>query len=420
MLKNLLLTFTCITATITPTVNAIAQSEDAMTNSTSKLHAIPLTDYLKRPVGAYFAPGNDKFMFIIEQFTGKIIVQNLQTKKQNKQPLITISGLSLENEQGLLGMAFHPNFKKNGYFYLNYTRQDRATVIERYTLEKNNNLQANPKSKKTIMIIPQPQWNHNGGWLDFGPDGYLYIAVGDGGAGFDGGRGHTPEIGNGQDITNNLLAKMLRIDINEDDFPDNKQKNYAIPESNPYAKNKKGSPEIWAYGLRNVWRASFDSKTGDLYMGDVGQGKYEEVNVQLADDKGGHNYGWKYREGFNKTEGRTGRSKTSEMTDPVYAYRSGFAKGQGKSVVGGYVYRGKKIPQLIGHYIFADYVSKGIWSFKYNRKNNTVSQIKDWTKNIRTPDDREIINPASFSQDSKGELYITDHAGRIYKLVPRN
>lgn len=418
MLKRLLLVFTHLIAVLSLAAHANTQNPATMKDSTLKLHAMPLTSSLKRPVGAYFAPGNDKIMFVIEQFSGKIIAQNILTGKQNVNPLLTIHGLSTKNEQGLLGMTFHPNFRKNGYFYVNYTRQDGATVIERYTLKESDNFQVDLETQKIIMIIPQPQWNHNGGWMDFGPDGYLYIAVGDGGAGYDSGKGHTSQSGNGQDITDNLLGKILRVDINSDGFLSDSHKNYAIPATNPFAKNMIGSPEIWVYGLRNTWRASFDSKTGDLYMGDVGQNEYEEVNVLQAGSKGGENYGWKYREGFVRTKGKTGGDKTNGMIDPVYAYRSGISKGEGKSVVGGYVYRGKKIPQLYGHYLFADYVSKGIWSFKYNRQNRTIGEVTDWTKNIRTLDGGKIDSPASFSEDSEGELYITDHAGRVYKLVP--
>ncbi len=400
--------------------NPAAQAAEKLTNSKIKLRLLPVGTGFARPVWAGFAPKDNQRLFVLEQFTGKVYIQNLKTKKRFKKPFIQIKNLSRKNEQGLLGMAFHPNYPRNGFFYLNYTRPNGDTVIARYRANPANPNKANPRSEKIIMIIHQPQWNHNGGWMSFGPDGFLYIAMGDGGAGFDTDKGHTPKIGNGQDLTNNLLAKMLRIDVNKDEFKKNKNKNYSIPASNPFVKNKKGDPEIWAYGLRNVWRASFDKKTGDLYMGDVGQGQFEEINIQSQQSKGGENYGWKLREGFVKTNKNVGGKKKKNMTDPVYAYASGFAKGQGKSVIGGYVYRGKAIPQLEGHYFFADYVSKGIWSFKYHSKIRSISHLTDWSDAIADSDGWKITNPASFAQDHQGEIYIVNHAGGIYKLVPSN
>ena len=255
---------------------AICQTASAapkfkLINSTLKLRAVKVAGDLRRPVGAYFPPNDDSRMFVIEQHTGKVVIQDMRRNERIERPFLTINDLSTKNEQGLLGFAFHPKFNKKGYrhVFVHYTRRDMTSVIERYTVSKRNKNLADPRSRKTILTISQPYENHNGGWIGFGPDGYLYIAIGDGGGQWDVGPGHDKEVGNGQDITNNLLAKILRIDIDSDSYKRDKTRNYGIPKSNPFRK-RTGDPEIWAFGLRNVWRASFDMKTGDFYMGGCG------------------------------------------------------------------------------------------------------------------------------------------------------
>ena len=399
--------------------NAIAAPKFKLVNSTMKLTAVKVAGDFRRPVGAYFPPNDDSKMFVIEQHTGKIFIQDLKRKQRIDQPFLEIDNLSTGNEQGLLGFAFHPQFQKNGKVYVNYTQSDGKTCIVEYHAKHNNKDQADPSSARLVLRIHQPQENHNGGWIGFGPEGYLYIAVGDGGGQWDSGTGHASKIGNGQDLTDNLLAKVLRIDINaKDAFKKDKFKNYGIPKSNPF-KKRNGDPEIWAYGLRNVWRASFDIKTGDFYMGDVGQDKFEEINFISAKSRGGINFGWRSREAYEKPSDYIGRQKTRNMVDPIYAYGHKLGQpGHGVSVTGGYVYRGKNFPKLDGHYFFADYVSKGIWSFKYNPKKKYARTITDWTDAIRRTDGQQINNPSSFAQDSKGEIYIVDHSWNVYKIMP--
>jgi glucose/arabinose dehydrogenase len=240
---------------------------------------------LARPVQVVAAPGDTSRIFIVEQrsgSTGRIRIFNLDTNTLNSTAFLSQS-VSTSSEQGLLGLAFHPNYAQNGFFYINYTATNGSTTIKRFTVSTNPDV-ANSGSGYTILTISQPYTNHNGGWLAFGPDGYLYIGTGDGGSGGDPGN-------RAQDITNQLLGKMLRVDV-DGGSP------YSIPASNPFV-GITGDDEIWAYGLRNPWRCSFDSETGDLWMGDVGQNAYEEITFQPASSVGGENYGWRCYEGNN-------------------------------------------------------------------------------------------------------------------------
>ena len=233
---------------------------------------------LARPVQVVAAPNDYDRIFIVEQrsgSTGRIKIFNLDTGTLNSTPFLSVS-VNTSSEQGLLGLAFHPNYESNGYFYVNYTASG-GTYIKRYTVSSNPDI-ADSSSAYTIMNISQPYSNHNGGWLGFGPDGYLYIGTGDGGSGGDPGN-------RAQDITNQKLGKMLRIDV-DGGSP------YAIPSDNPFV-GVTGDDEIWAYGLRNPWRCNFDRATGDLWIGDVGQNAYEEITFQPASSNGGENYGWR-------------------------------------------------------------------------------------------------------------------------------
>lgn len=297
------------------------------------------------------------------------------------------------NERGLLGIAFHPDFTNNGFFYVNYTDNSGAdTKISRFSIGASS-LIADPDSEFVIMEFDQPANNHNGGGIKFGPDGYLYIGTGDGGSGGD----PWGAIGNGQN-TETLLAKMLRIDV-DGGSP------YSIPTDNPFVNNSNFLDEIWAWGLRNPWRFSFDKETGDLWIGDVGQGEWEEIDFQLASSAGGENYGWKCKEGFETFSGNCGGA--ANFTDPVHAYES--TTSVGRSVTGGFVYRGSEFPVLYGHYIYGDYVSGRIWSI-------TPDGIGGW-ENIELLDftNNQI---SSFGEDPNGELYMCAHGqGRIYKLT---
>ena len=318
------------------------------------------------PLFADAPPGDKDRLFIVEKVSGQnsginfanIRILNLDDYSIEATPFLTVPGLSSTNEGGLLGMAFHPDYATNGYFYVMYTDTSNDSQLVRYTVSGNPNV-ANAGSETPILEILQPFGNHNGGWIDFGPDNYLYVSLGDGGSGCD------PQD-NGQDKTT-LLGKMLRIDVDGDDFPGDANVNYAIPSTNPFFNDALPvglRKEIWAYGLRNPWRASFDRETGDLYIGDVGQGEREELNFQPANSLGGENYGWRLREGLiqtpiggNDCDAGVGGAKPADNVDPVFDYQRGSATGEiyGTTVTGGYVYRGKS-PNLQGHYFFADYI----------------------------------------------------------------
>jgi glucose/arabinose dehydrogenase len=328
--------------------------------------------------------GDDR-LFVVEQ-TGRIrIVLNgsiLSTPFLNVSSLITTSG----SEQGLLGLAFHPNYAQNGWFFINYTNTAGDTVVARYTVSSNPNV-ANANSAVTVLTVDQPFVNHNGGHLAFGPDGYLYIAMGDGGSGGD------PQ--NRAQNLQTLLGKILRINVNQ--LP------YTSPSSNPFAGGG-GRPEIWAYGLRNPWRFSFDRQTRDLYIADVGQNAWEEVNFQPASSPGGENYGWDILEGNHCVNGEN-TCDASLFTAPIFEYTH--AEG-GCSVTGGYIYRGEQFPELTGNYFLSDFCSGIIWR-------SFLQDGGEWETAVLSDTD---LTPTSFGEDARGELYILSRSGDIYQLTP--
>ena len=283
-----------------------------------------------------------------------------------------------ENEQGLLGLAFHPKYKTNGEFYVFYTDKNKKfeNVVSRFRVSKEDPNKADPKSEVELLRIKHKYWNHDGGTLAFGPDGYLYIVLGDGGLGGD------PDD-NGQAL-NNLLGKILRIDIDAkgDKTP------YAIPKDNPFVNTENARPEIYAYGLRNPWRLSFDRKTGQGWLGDVGQNLWEEINLL---EKGG-NYGWRRRESLHPF-GPDGHGPKKEMIDPIWEYHHDL----GKSITGGHVYRGKAFPELEGHYLYADYVSSKFYALKYDAEKKRV------VANRPLMDIKQAI--MSHGEDEDGEVY---------------
>lgn len=298
-----------------------------------------------------------------------------------------------QNEEGFLGLAFHPNYKKTGEFFVYYTtkKASHTSVVSRFRVSKEDPNRADPSSEEEILRVPQPFWNHNGGTIAFGTDGKLYIALGDGGAAND-------PFNNGQKLST-WLGAILRIDI------DNKDKglNYAIPKDNPFVNRKGAKPEIWAYGLRNVWRMAFDHKTGDCWVGEVGQNVWEEINIVTS----GGNYGWNLRESFHPF-GAKGVGPRKDLIDPIWEYHHDL----GKSVTGGHVYRGKKIAELQGMYLYADYVTGLVWGLKYDKSKNKVVA----NRRIDSPK----IPILSFGEDEKGESYFltTSTTGRgIYRLV---
>ncbi|GIV84544.1 MAG: glucose dehydrogenase [Candidatus Roseilinea sp.] len=290
------------------------------------------------------------------------------------------------SEQGLLSIAFSPDFEQSRRFFVNYTDNGGDTVISGF-IANADGLTADPSSEWVVMRIEQPYANHNGGQIQFGPDGMLYIGMGDGGA-----------AGDPQNFAQNmrsLLGKMLRIDVSQS----SPAQPYRVPADNPNFGDG-ARPEIWASGLRNPWRFSFDRATGDLFIADVGQNAFEEINFQLA-GQGGQNYGWKFREGFAPYAGDSG---TPALTDPIYQYAH---RDGGCSVTGGYVYRGSALPSLVGAYIYGDFCSGRIWTLRPNGNG-------EWQNDVlfSTP-----YNISSFGEDEAGELYVLDHNGAVYKLV---
>jgi glucose/arabinose dehydrogenase len=343
----------------------------------------PLVSGLSAPVAITHAGDGSSRLFVTEQ-GGKI--QVIEKGALLPQPFLDLSSLTRGGgERGLLSVAFDPKFKQNGRLFVNYTDTSGNTIISRYTA-KPDRKSADPSSAKILLKIEQPYANHNGGQLVFGPDGFLYIGMGDGGSG-----------GDPQNRAQNMaewLGKMLRIDVSGEA--------YTIPESNPFVKTSGARGEIWAYGLRNPWRFSFDRKTGDLWIGDVGQNKLEEIDFQSASSKGGENYGWRLKEAnqcFNPSDG----CNSSGLVEPVFQY----SHSEGQSVTGGYVYRGKKISEWLGKYIFADFASGKLWATARAGKGFKTSAVMMLNK-----------QPSSFGEDEAGELYVADYgSGTIFSFV---
>lgn len=339
------------------------------------------------------ANAGDDRLFVVEK-RGFIRILEADGSLLEK-PFLDIDSLvnSGASERGLLGLAFHPNYAENGYFFVNYTDNNGHTQISRFNVSTDNPDLADASSQKKILHITQPYDNHNGGDLAFGPDGYLYIGTGDGGLGGD------PD-NSGQTRTA-LLGKMLRIDINTEGP-------YAIPEDNPFANTDFTLDEVWALGLRNPWRFSFDRQTGDLWIGDVGQNLWEEIDLQLANSPGGENYGWRCYEGdvpFNTN----GCEDASNFTFPVHVYTSNFTVGC--SVTGGYVYRGTDFPDLISHYLYADFCSGRIWSLYPDGADGWIN--REW---LNGPNSQF----STFGEDQNGELYLAAYGtGQIFRVVDR-
>jgi glucose/arabinose dehydrogenase len=334
----------------------------------------PVVSGLERPVD--LQPDGSGRLFVIEK-VGRIRI--LQDGQLLPQPFLDISDRvgSDGNEQGLLGLAFHPQYSQNGRFFVNYTNKDGDTVIARFQVSGDPNV-ADPGSEVKLLGVDQPYANHNGGVLVFGPDGYLYAGLGDGGSQGD------PQ-GNAQQ-TDRLLGKILRLDVAGD--------TYAIPPDNPFGN------EVWAYGLRNPWRISFDKATGDLYIGDVGQNTWEEIDYLPAGSPGGTNFGWNQREGAHDYNG----SASPNFTEPVaeYSHQVG-----GCSVTGGYIYRGA-MPEWNGIYLYGDYCTGLIWGLIHTGGSWQKQQLFDVDFTI-----------TSFGQDAAGEVYLVSDGGGIYKLVKK-
>tara|TARA_Y100000589_G_scaffold330525_1_gene380436 strand:- start:2620 stop:3696 length:1077 start_codon:yes stop_codon:yes gene_type:complete len=343
----------------------------------------------RAPVQVLPTPSSKPELAMVEQ-RGRVIAVGLETGSKKRTILDMRDKVRLtQSEEGLLSIAYDPDQSKNPHVYLYYTAsKPRRTVLSRMNVKPDGMI--DKSTEKIVLEVEQPYWNHNGGTVLFGPDGMLYLSIGDGGAANDP-QDHGQNLGN-------LLATIIRIDVHTDEAP------YVVPSDNPFVGVEGARPEIWAYGLRNVWRMHFDSKTGDLWAADVGQNKWEEVDLIV---KGG-NYGWRLREGkhdFNNPEG-----STVEVIDPIVEY----PRSAGGSITGGFVYRGEKIPGLQGAYLFSDYMSGRLWA--------TVMQPdgEPFTREIYKGQPMAI---SSFGEGTDGELYVCgfkapyDSKGRIYRIT---
>lgn len=351
-------------------------------------------------------PGSPDRVFVVEQ-GGRIRILNTTTGVIAATPFLDVSAtISSGGERGLLGFVPAPDFTTSGTFYVYLTNPAGNVELRRYRTVTGNRDLADLATADVILAKAQPQSNHNGGWIEFGPDGFLYIASGDGGGGGD------PQ-NNGQN-TNSLLGKLLRIDVSSDAFPADANRDYAIPTGNPFATSG-GAPEIWAYGLRNPFRNSFDRTTGNLYIGDVGQNVVEEIDLIPA-GQAGLNFGWGRLEGTQVFNG----TPPANATPPVAQYFHGAGPREGNSVTGGYVYRGP-VESLQGQYIFADFVSTNIWSIPVSSfaQGQTIASS---AFTIRTtafaPTAGAIGNVASFGEDAARNLYIVDYDGEIFVIEP--
>ncbi len=345
---------------------------------------------LTRPVD--IAHAGDERLFVVEQ-AGRIRILTAE-RTLLAEPFLDIRSRVNDggSEQGLLGLVFDPNFTDNGYFYVNYTRGNDDTVIARFQVDPADPNRALPDSEAIILTVSQPFRNHNAGDLAFGPDGYLYIPLGDGGSGNDPQR-------NGQD-GNSFLGKILRIDPNG-------ETPYAIPADNPFLNDPDIRDEIWALGLRNPWRISFDRTTGDLWIADVGQDTREEINRQPAASAGGENYGWRCFEGTLDLFGDNECPPDNDLVFPVHEYDHG---GDAASITGGFVYRGAAFPGLTGRYFYADIVLGTLWSL--------VPQPDGSFENELLIADAPAVS--TFGEDVNGELYLADlGAGTIFQVQDR-
>lgn len=389
------------TALLIPLFLAAAASCDSDDSNSSTMGPPPgpsgymaerVAQGLSDPVDLTAAPGDTSRIFIVEK-TGTIRI--LRGGQILSRPFLDIESLvSGGSEQGLLGLAFHPQYGTNRQFYVHYTDLAGDTRVFEYLASSSDPDTASASSRQ-ILFVDQPFSNHNGGQIAFGPnDGFLYIALGDGGDGGD------PQ-GNGQN-RNTLLGKILRIDVNSGSP-------YAIPADNPFVGQAGSRPEIWSYGLRNPWRFSFDAANGDMHIGDVGQEEWEELDHEPA-AQGGRNYGWKQMEGMHCYPPNSS-CNTTGLTLPVAEY----SHPTGCSVTGGYVYRGNLHPELQGAYFYGDYCSGLIRSFRI--ENGAAIDEKDWTGSLRTAAGGAMTGLSSFGVDAFGELYLLRLDGEIYKFV---
>lgn len=345
--------------------------------------------HFDRPLEILGAGDGSNRLFVVEQAGRVLVFPNRPDVTQPKVFLDIREVVSRDhNEEGLLGLAFHPNYAENGRFFVYYSVRPRASIVAEFRVSGDDPDRADRRSERVLMHIDQPYGNHNGGCIRFGPDGYLYISLGDGGAAND-------PHGNGQDLST-LLGSILRIDVDRRD----PGLAYAIPDDNPFVNQPGARGEIWAYGLRNVWRMSFDRETGRLFGGDVGQNRYEEVDLIVR----GGNYGWKIREGFHSFA-PDAEQTGDRLIDPLAEY----FRHEGLSVTGGVVYRGQRLPEYDGAYFYADYVAGNVWIVRVDEAGNVTEQ-----RMVA----RTGLPISSFGEDDAGEMYFTAFDGHLYRFRP--
>jgi glucose/arabinose dehydrogenase len=371
----------------TPQPQLTEDSSAAFDPAAFRLEVAPVVMGLRSPLFATHAGDGSGDIYVVEKRGTIRVVENGALREAPFLDIISNVG-SGGSEQGLLGMAFHPDYTTNRFLFVNYTDLNGDTVVARYTANAEGSA-ADAGSAKRVLFIVQPYANHNGGMLAFGPDGMLWIGTGDGGSGGD------PQ-GNGQD-PRTLLGKMLRIDVDSGDP-------YGIPPDNPFTDGAAALPEIWGVGLRNPWRYSFDRATGDLYVGDVGQGSWEEISLTRAGAPGGVNYGWNIMEGNHCFRGGADCNRT-DLVVPIAEYSTHQAGTC--AVTGGYVYRGQAYPAMRGGYFYADYCGGQIWAFAAQPDGPTRGTLMLETG----------LRISSFGEDEAGELYITAFDGTLYHLT---
>lgn len=369
------------TPTATPTATPVP------TNPLTAVSLVPVSEgAFVRPL--YLTHAGDDRLFVVEQAG---VIRIIEQGQLLETPFLDIRDKvgSSQLEQGLLGLAFHPNYDEYGTFFVNYTNPSGNSHISRFRVDEVDANQANPDSETILLTYQQPYPNHNGGQVAFGPDGNLYVGVGDGGSAND-------PLNSGQDPST-ILGSILRLDVNQ---PGD---SYSIPPSNPFVGNDSALDEIWAWGLRNPWRFSFDRLTGDLFIADVGQNLWEEIHFQPAESQGGENYGWNIMEGTHCFASNPCETAGLEM--PIFEY----SHEQGCSITGGYMYRGSAYPEMYGNYLVADYCQGTIWRL-------FPEASGEWSSAV-VFDSNYVIS--SFGEDAAGELYVLDHnGGSVYRITP--
>jgi quinoprotein glucose dehydrogenase len=374
------------------TASSLAQDQPADTPLPLKAGLAYPNLRIRRPVVVTNAGDGSQRTFVVTQ---QGVIQILPEDRQAEEAAVFLDIESRvmykdrENEEGLLGLAFHPRYRENGQFFVYYTTKDapHTSVISRFRVSADPQ-KGDPASEEELLRIPQPFWNHNGGNMVFGPDGYLYIGLGDGGNAND-------PLGHGQNL-GTLLGSILRIDVDHRD----PGLAYAIPKDNPFVGKQDARGEIWAYGLRNVWGMSFDRLNGTLWAADVGQNLWEEINIITR----GGNYGWSIREAKHPF-GPNGVGPRADLVDPVWEYHHDV----GKSITGGCIYRGQRLPEIAGCYLYADYISGKLWALKYDYA--AAKPVTNFA--LQSYNNAPII---AFGQSESGEVFFTDSFGQILEL----